>query len=157
MKRSILKTLAAILAVQSLYFVGASTVFAQEMTCPEHTPVTVDIKPGDYLNKINLSSKGVVAVAVLSTEDFDASLFTPEEAHLSDASIAMTEGCGGATAIRSTYEDVNRDGQLDLIFFFKTRELNLTSSSTAATLMAHGTYDSTALHIMGTDLVVVKP
>lgn len=130
---------------------------AEEMTCPEHTPVVVDIKPGSYPNSINLSSKGRLPVAVLSTAGFDASLFTPEMAHLSDAGTPMSEGCMGATAVRWVREDVNRDGQQDLVFFFRTQELGLTASSSAAMLMAHGTYDGAVLHIMGSDAVRVVP
>src|SRR5512145_1805537 len=83
-----------------------SPASAQEMTCPEHTPVTIDIRPGGYPNRINLSSKGLVAVAVLSTPDFDASLFTPEMAHLSDAATVMNDGCAGAMPVRWKWDDV---------------------------------------------------
>jgi hypothetical protein len=130
---------------------------AQDMTCPEHTPVTIDIRPGGFPNRINLSSMGLLAVAVLSTPDFDASQFIPEMAHLSDAASAMANGCAGAMALRWVLDDVNRDGLVDLVFFFNIQDLNLTPSSTAATLMAHGTYDSSTLHIIGTDSVVIKP
>jgi len=140
-----------------LAFTSWSPASANEMTCPDHTPVNIDIKPGSYPNRINLTSRGLVAVAVLTTQDFDASRFTPEMAHLSDSSIAMTNGCAGASAVRWRLEDVNQDGQLDQVFFFRTQDLNLTANSTAATLMAHGSYTSTVIHIMGTDSVWVKP
>lgn len=157
MKHIILKTLIALLTVQTLYFVVPSSAHAQGTTCSEHKSVTIDIKPDDDPNKINLSSRGLLPVAVLNTPGFDASLFTPEGAHLSDATIAMSEGCSGAEAVRWTYTDVNGDGLLDVLFFFRIQKLNLTPSSTAATLMAHGTYQSAPIHIMGTDSVIVKP
>jgi hypothetical protein len=156
MKKLMLSTLVAILALPVWFQGGATAVRAEEMTCPDHIPVTVDIKPGDHSNKIKLSARGVLPVAVLTTQDFDASQFTPEMAHLSDADIAMTMGCVGADAVRWNYADVNQDGRLDLVFFFRIRELNLTSDSTAATLMAHGSYGSTMIHILGTDSVRVK-
>jgi hypothetical protein len=156
MKKSIFRTLIALLAIP-VWFTGVTAVHAEEMTCPEHTPVTIDIKPGEASNKINLSARGLLPVAVLTTQDFDASQFTPEMAHLSDANIAMTMGCVGADAVRWNYADVNGDGRLDLVFFFRIQELNLTSGSTAATLMAHGSYGSTSIHILGTDSVQVKP
>lgn len=157
MKKLILSSLVAVLALPVWFLGGATAVHAEEMTCPDHTAVTVDIKPGDDPNKINLSANGLLPVAVLTTQDFDAGQFTPEMAHLSDASIAMTMGCVGADAVRWNYADVNDDGRLDLVFFFRIQELNLTSSSTAATLMAHGSYGSTSIHIIGTDSVQVKP
>jgi hypothetical protein len=99
----------------------------------------------------------VVPVAVLTTQGFDASQFAPEVAHLSDAATATAHGCTGAVARRWTRDDVNGDGRPDLVFFFNTWDLTLTSSSTAASLMAHGFYGSTPLHIMGTDSVKIKP
>ena len=156
MKKLMLITLIIPPVLQALFFVSPSPVHAQEMTCPPPTYVTIDVKPGDTSNKINLSAKGLLPVAVLTTRDFDASQFTPEMAHLSDADTAMTMGCTGAMAIRWNLADVNHDGALDLVFFFKTQELDLVSTSTAATLMAHGSYHSTATHIVGTESVQVK-
>ena len=127
------------------------------MTCPPPTPVLIDIKPGNIQNKVKLSSKGILAVALLTTQDFDASQFTLEMAHLNDANTTMAESCTGASAQRWSLDDENGDGQLDLVFFFKIQDLNLALSSTVATLMAHGTYGGTAMHIEGTDLVQVVP
>ncbi len=157
MKKMILQVLIILLLLGALSLPAQSIASAVEMTCPEHTSVSIDIKPGSYPNIIRLSSRGMVRVAVPTTQDFDASQFTPEMAHLSDASIAMMEGCTGAIAQRWSLDDENGDGRLDLVFFFKTQDLNLTLSSTAATLMAHGNYGLTTLHIVGTDLVQVKP
>jgi hypothetical protein len=127
---------------------------AQDMTCEEHTEVSIDVRPGQFPNKINLSSQGLLPVAVLSTDTFDASLFDPEMAHLSDA--ATAEGCGGATAVRWSYEDVNGDGRIDLLFLFRIQQLDFTAGTTEAMLMAHGMYQGTMIHIMGTDMVTVK-
>ncbi len=157
MKKLILRTLVAVLALPIWFLTNTTAVRADEMTCPEPRPVTIDIKPDDASNKINLSARGLLPVAVLTTPEFNASQFTPEMAHLSDAATAMTTGCAGAEAVRWNYTDVNNDGQLDLVFFFRIQDLNLTASSTAATLMAHGSYASTVVHIMGTDSVLVKP
>jgi hypothetical protein len=156
MKKSMLITLIIVPVLQALFFVGPSPVYAQEMTCPPPTIVTVDVKPGDPSNKINLSAKGLLPVAVLTTTDFDASQFTPDMAHLSDANTAMTMSCSGAMAVRWNLDDVNHDGALDLVFFFKMQDLDLVPSSTAVTLMAHGSYNLTPMHIVGTEPVQVK-
>ncbi len=132
-------------------------VHAEEMICPDHTPVVIDIKPGGYPNSINLSSTGLLPVAVITTLDFDATLFIPEMAHLSDADTPMNEGCSGAMPVRWALDDVNRDGKSDIVFLFRIQELNLSSTSTAATFMAHGSYGSVILHILGTDTVKVVP
>jgi hypothetical protein len=143
------------LLLATLAFAAPASALAEEMTCPEHTMVTIDIKPGSSTNKVNLSSRGLLPVAVLSTDGFDATLFAPEMAHLSDA--AEGAGCMGATALRWTLIDVNGDGLLDLLFFFRVQDLGFTTNTTAANFMAHGTYDGMEMHIMGTDTVLVKP
>ena len=151
------RSLVIALLVAGLSFVARSSASAEEMTCPEHTPVSIDIKPGDYPNKINLSSRGLVPVAVLASQDFDASLFAPEMARLADANTDMSQGCMGAVAVRRKLDDVNRDGRVDLVFFFLTQDLNFTPDTTAAMFMAHGAYEGGVSHIMGMDSVVVKP
>jgi len=157
MRAFLLRVSTLVLLLSALSFPAWSPARADEMTCPEPTPVTIDIKPGSNQNRIKLSSFGVVPVAVLTTPDFDASQFSPEMAHLTDAANAMTTGCTGAMAVRWVLEDANKDGKLDLVFYFYTQDLDLTPSSTAATLMAHGSYGGTTLHIMGTDSVMVVP
>ena len=154
MKNLLLKTLLALLVIQGMILVAPSVVRAEEMTCPPPLMVGVDIKPADAVNVIKLSARGTIPVAVLSTSEFDASRFRPEMAHLNDASLPMD--CNGATAVRWNGSDVNGDGLTDWVFFFRYQDLNLTSSSTAATLMAHGSYNGTTVHIMGTDAVIVK-
>jgi hypothetical protein len=151
--------LGIVLLLAGQFFLSWSWVHADEMICPPHLPVSIDIKPGSHPNSINLSSRGVVAVAVLTTPGvFDASQFTPEMAHLIDTTTGVPDGCAGAQAVRWAREDVNRDRRLDLVFFFDVQSLNLTSSTTQATFMAHGFDGLTMsdLHIMGTDTVMIK-
>lgn len=105
--------------------------------------VPIDIKPGSYPNSINLKSKGVVPVAVLTTEDFDASTVDPE-----------TVVFAGAEPVRSTMEDVDGDDDQDMLFHFNTQDLNLTEDSTEATLNGE-TNDGTP--IQGTDTVSIVP
>lgn len=156
MKTTIGRVLGLFLLLVVFLFPSGLPVQAGDMTC-NPIPVTVDIKPGSDPAVINLNSNGVVPVAVLTTAGFDASRFTPEMAHLADASVGMTMPCTGPTAIRWAREDVNGDGKADLVFFFNTQDLNLTASSTAALFMAHGSYGSAPLHITGTDAVVIVP
>lgn len=111
--------------------------------CVPVTVVGLDIKPGSDPNSINLNSKGVVPVAVLTTEDFDASTVDP-----------VTVLFAGASPLRWATEDVDGDGDMDLLFHFKTVELNLDESSTEATLT--GT-TSGGQYFEGTDTVNVVP
>ena len=84
----------------------------------------LDIKPGSDPNSINLKSKGVVPVAVLSDVTFDATTIDP-----------VTVKFAGASPLRWAIEDVDHDGDMDMIFHFKTQELlDLDEDSTEATL-----------------------
>jgi hypothetical protein len=103
----------------------------------------VDIKPGSYPNSINLNSKGVVPVAVLTAEDLDASNLDPS-----------TVNFAGASAVRWTLEDVDYDGDVDLLFHFNIQELNLNEDSTEATLFG-STYNGEPFE--GTDTVKIVP
>ena len=112
-------------------------------TEPGTAQVEIDIKPGSDPNSINLKSKGVVPVAVLTADDFDASTVDPS-----------TVEFAGASPVRWTMEDVDGDGDLDLILHFKTQELGLTEDSTESTLTGE-TYDGELL--WGTDTVNIVP
>jgi hypothetical protein len=115
----------------------------------------IDIKPGSDENVINLKSKGVVPVAVLTTDEFNAADL------VTDYSISFA----GASPVHSTPEDVDNDGDMDMLFHFRTQELNLDETSTTATLIAALNSAVTkssaataggATQISGTDNVKIK-
>jgi hypothetical protein len=107
--------------------------------------VEIDIKPGGNPNNINLKSRGVVPVAVLTTGDFEAGDVDP-----------TTVKFAGASPVRWRLCDVDDDGDDDLLFHFKTQELqDLDEDSTEATLTCK-TLDGNT--ISGTDTVrIVLP
>ena len=105
--------------------------------------VDIDIKPGSYPNPINLGSKGVVPVALLATDALDLRTLDPE-------SVAFA----GARAVRWTQEDVDGDGDLDMLFFFNTMDLGLTRASTRATLTG---MTNAGVVFQGTDTVKIVP
>lgn len=105
--------------------------------------VAIDIKPGSFPNPINLRSKGTVPVAILGSPSFN----------VHDVAV-NTVIFAGASAVRSSFEDVNQDGQVDLVFHFRTQELQLTPSSTEATLTGQ---TSAGVPIRGTDSVRIVP
>lgn len=119
------------------YSIGYATA------APPIIEVDIDIKPGSDPNSINLKSKGVVPVAVLTTEDFDASNINP-----------ATVLFASASPLRWNMEDVDGDGDLDMIFHFNTQELNLDENSTEACLTGQTT-DGQSIH--GCDSVNIVP
>ena len=86
-------------------------------------PISIDIKPGSSPNSINIGSKGVTPVAILSNQSFNIKNVTTD-------SLVFA----GAKPIKSNYEDVNGDGNLDMVLHFNTQSLQLTSSDTKAIL-----------------------
>ena len=106
-------------------------------------PVTIDIKPGEYPNTINLRSRGIVPVAVLTTRDFDAVTVDPFTVYFADA-----------RPIRWSDEDADGDGDMDAIFYFRIQTLNMTRDSTEA-MLTGDTYDNQP--IQGTDSVNIVP
>jgi streptogramin lyase len=117
---------------------------------PAILAVAIDIKPGSSPNTINLGSNGVVPVAILSSETFDATAVNPTSVALAGASVRLR---GNGTTMSSLH-DVNDDGRLDLIVQINTTALQLTDGDTLATLTAQ-TFEGKL--ITGSDSVRVVP
>jgi hypothetical protein len=118
---------------------------------PTIIEVTVDIKPGSDPNSINLGSKGVIPVAILSDATFDATTVDPETVELAGASVAVG---GKGSKLLAHVKDVNGDGLLDLVVKVETEHFNPNGGATSATLTAttFGGED-----IEGTDSINIVP
>lgn len=116
------------------------------LECAEETgpiEVVVDLKPGDDDNAVNCGSHGVQPVAILTTAEFDALsvdhetvVFGPglaHEAHMSKHGLKRHE------------EDVDLDGDLDLMFHFDTQEAQLDCSAERIELFG-STFDGREIH-----------
>jgi len=75
-------------------------------------PVDLDVKPGNSQNKVNAKSQGVVPVAIYTTADFDA-------ANVDGSSVQLA----GVSANHFALEDIDNDGDLDLILLFAVQDL----------------------------------
>ena len=102
-----------------------------------------DIRPGVYPNTIKLGSKGVVPVAILTADEFDASTVDPGTVTFADASPIQR---------KTVMLDVDSDDDIDMLLYFNTLELNLNKESTEATLTG-ATADG--IGIVGTDSVYI--
>jgi len=83
--------------------------------------MAVDVKPDSEDNVINLKSKGVVPVAILSSLEFDARSVIVETVSFAGSSDIKHQG---------HLEDINGDGILDLLLHFNTQSLLLDPNST---------------------------
>lgn len=114
-------------------------------------PVDIDVKPGSNTNPVNLSSKGKLTVAILSSPDFDAAFIDESTVLFAGASVALR----GKAAFMSGMEDVNGDGLIDLVLHFATQDLDPDSLDTGFGLLTGQTFDGT--EIEGIDLVDLVP
>jgi hypothetical protein len=74
--------------------------------------VTIDIKPDDAANIVNLHSAGVIPVAIFSSEDFDAATIDPATIILAEAGVKTT---GKRAKYLCRLQDVNGDGLADIV------------------------------------------
>lgn len=89
--------------------------------------VTIDIKPGSFPNSINPKSKGVIPVAILTTETFDA-------ATVDSTTVLFGPSGTEAAPVKSALQDVDGDGDIDMILHFNTQTTGIQCGEISATL-----------------------
>ncbi len=90
--------------------------------------VTIDIKPGSDVNPINCTNEnGVIPVAVLTTDEFDAM-------NVDYATIRFGPGGAIETHGKIHVEDVDYDGDMDVMLHFRGSEAAIACGDTAASL-----------------------
>ncbi len=86
--------------------------------------VTIDVKPGDgQPAPVNPKSTGVIPVAILSTNSFDATTVDPTTVKFG---VTGTE----ASSTQTSLEDVNGDGKLDMVLHFHTQKTGIVCGTT---------------------------
>lgn len=153
MKR-ILFSLIALVAVLSVVGGGSLSYFSDTETSSGNTftagtwvpiEVTIDIKPGSFPNSINPDNEGGIPVAILTTPDFDASTVDVGTVRF---------GPDGAWAVDWALEDVDGDGDPDMILHFATQDTGIRAGDTEAELVGK-TLDGRDIH--GLDSVRTVP
>lgn len=127
-------------------FTGTEDVLV--LALQDYTMVPIDIKPGSDPNSINLGSEGVVPVAILTTATFDAAEVDPVTITLAGAEVRLK----GKSGHSGSLQDVDGDGDLDLVVQLEINQLELTEGSTQAVLIGK---TLSGLEIQGVDSVRV--
>jgi hypothetical protein len=109
--------------------------------------IQIDIKPGSDPNSINLNSKGVIPVAILTEGSFDA-------ASVNATTVLFGRTGSEAEPVHYALDDVDDDGDMDMIFHFRTQETGLEAEDTEAILTGQ-TIDG--IEITATDSVRIVP
>ncbi len=107
--------------------------------------IKIDIKPGSDTNSINPDSNGVIPVAILTDDGFDSSTV--------DVS-TVRFGPAEAAPVHHAMEDVDHDGDADMILHFRTQEVSLDEQDTEAILTGQ-TIDG--IYFIGKDAVRIVP
>ncbi len=89
--------------------------------------VAIDIKPGSFPNRINLKSKKALSVALLTKDGFDATAANPYTVRFGRTG---TE----AAPLGLVFEDVEGDGDTDIIFHFSIQATGIVCGDTSAFL-----------------------
>jgi len=102
--------------------------------------VALDIKPGAVPNTLNLHSRGVIPVAILTTDRFDATSI--------DVSSLRFGAIGEeAAAVRAVLDDVDDDGDTDLLVFFRNQDIGVDCETLFTYL--------TGVTLMGTEIAAI--
>lgn len=97
------------------------------LTSPLVATVQIDIKPGSFPNSINPRSRGKIPVAILTTDTFDATTANP-------ATVRFGPTGTEVGPVHSALEDVDGDGDIDLILHFITRATGIKCGDVSALL-----------------------
>jgi hypothetical protein len=94
---------------------------------PQVREVSIDIKPGSFPNSINSKSNGKIPVAILTADTFDAATVEP--------TTVLFGHTGNENApMHSALEDVDGDGDIDMILHFNSQQAGIQCGDTTAVL-----------------------
>ena len=118
-----IKNKIALLAIPIL-----ATIMVVAAITPVFAPsieVEIDVKPGSDPNSVNANTRGVLPVAILGSDDFDATQIDQDTISAYTTSVDADFDAWFATPLRCSIEDVSDDGILDLNCKFSKEGLML--------------------------------
>jgi uncharacterized membrane protein len=102
-------------------FVAIPVVFEQIRS------IEINIRPWSLSNRINLKSNGIIPVAVLTNDSFDATTVNP-------MSVAFGPNKARAIPGKGHIMDIDGDGDFDLVLYFRIKEIGVACGDTEAGL-----------------------
>ncbi len=138
------------------YLSWANVVYFDDVAVWESAAATLEVEisitPGGNPNSVNLKSKGVLPVAVFSSESFDATDIDPATVTFAGAPVALKGKHGKPMA---SAEDVNGDGLLDMMLHFAVQDIDPAQVQDGFAVLTGSTYDG--LTFEGSDVFVPRP
>jgi DNA-binding beta-propeller fold protein YncE len=105
-------------------------------TAPPAIAAVIDVKPGSSANIVNVKSRGVIPVAILTSIGFDALTVDPLSVRFGPARASEAHRRGHS-------QDADGDGDLDLVLHFRTREAGLARGDVQACIVGRTVGDQT--------------
>jgi len=130
-----------------------------EITVLPPVTVNIDIKPGSDPNSINPKSKGMLPIAILGN-GLDVTQIDPVTININGVTLATRapKRKNKPPKLAFSYEDVNGDGILDMVVFFRVQDLanaGLLVKTTTQLTLTGALNDGTP--ITGTDSIRIVP
>jgi hypothetical protein len=127
---------------KSYHAAGGDEPFLAKLEQDALTPldISIEIRPGDAANRVDLRLRGGIPVAILSDADFDATAVDPAGVCFGDAEAPAERDC---TAAGWRVTDANYDRRSDLVLRFDTPQTGIDAGDTRACLGGR-TADGTA-------------
>jgi hypothetical protein len=120
---------------------------------PDALDVAIDIKPGTFPNSLKVMNKDVIPVAILTKNSFNATTVNFNTVCFGDAEDVTQRDCTEAHG-RGHKQDIDNDGDLDLVLHYEPRQSGIDVGDTQACLTGE-TFGSQKIE--GCDSVRVLP
>ena len=117
----------AMAATATLLLAVQLSAAAHATAAADPVRVSIDVKPGDSATTIQPDREGMLPVAILSMESFDATTVDP-------ATVRFGPTGSEARPFRTAQEDVDGDGDTDMMLLFRMRETGIRCGDTSVSL-----------------------
>lgn len=129
-------------------YTGSTISSAFDITKPKVITVPIDIQPGDSVSAMNMDSKGVTPVAILSTSTFEAT-------KVDTTTVKFGPTGTETTVVKSSVQDVNGDGMPDIMVWFVTKDAGFATAGLTKGVLSGQTTDTPPITFQGSDDVKI--